>query len=72
MGDAGFRQQAHERLTSLVEQAHILVIASHDPNMVRLLCNKVMRMDHGLASEVVPIEQMDELMARPAPGATLG
>jgi lipopolysaccharide transport system ATP-binding protein len=71
VGDAGFRQQAHDRLTSLVEQSRILVLATHDPNLIRTLCNKVMRMDHGMASEVVPVEQMDELLARPVPGATL-
>ena len=56
----------------MVEKAHILVIASHDPYMVRSLCNKVMRMDHGIASEVVAIEQLEELMARPNPGQTIG
>ena len=66
VGDAEFRVQAQERLTSLVEQAHILVIASHDSSLLRSICNKVMRMDHGQASEIVPIEQIDELMARPA------
>jgi lipopolysaccharide transport system ATP-binding protein len=71
VGDAEFRAQAHDRLTSLVDVAHILVIASHDTNIVRSLCNKVMRMDHGIASEIVTVEQMDELMARPAPGQTL-
>ncbi len=71
VGDANFRKQAQGRLTSLVEQAHILVIASHEPSLIRSLCNKVMRMDHGQASEVVDIEDMDELMARPAPGSTL-
>ena len=69
VGDADFRQQAHTRLTSLVEQAHILVLASHEPSLIRSLCNKVMRMDHGSASEVVPVEEMDELLARPAPSA---
>lgn len=71
VGDAEFRRQAQERLTSLVEQAHILVIASHDPNMIRAMCNKVMRMDHGQASAIVPVEEMDELMAGPAPGTTV-
>lgn len=71
VGDADFRQQAQTRLTSLVERAHILVIASHDATLLRSICNKVMRMDHGQASEVVDIERMDELMARPAPGSTL-
>jgi lipopolysaccharide transport system ATP-binding protein len=71
VGDADFRKQAHERLTSMLEQAHILVIASHDPSLIRSICNKVMRMDHGQASEIVDIDGMDELMARPAPGSTL-
>ena len=71
VGDADFRAQAHNRLTSMVESAHILVIASHDPTMIRSLCNKVMRMDHGIASEVVPVGEMDELLARPRTGVTL-
>lgn len=72
VGDASFRQQAHDRLTSLVERAHIMVIASHDNHLIRSLCTKVMRMDHGVASEIVPVEMLDELLERPGPGATLG
>jgi lipopolysaccharide transport system ATP-binding protein len=71
VGDADFRSRAQERLTSLVESAHILVLASHDATLLRGLCNKVMRLDHGLASEVVPVERFDELMARPITGSTL-
>ena len=71
VGDADFRKQAQERLTSMLERAHILVIASHDPSLIRSICNKVMRMDHGVASEVVGIDDMEDLMARPAPGSTL-
>jgi lipopolysaccharide transport system ATP-binding protein len=69
VGDAEFRQQAQKRLTSLVEQAHILVIASHDKGLIRSLCNKVMRMDHGQASEVTDVDDVDELLAMPAPAA---
>jgi lipopolysaccharide transport system ATP-binding protein len=71
VGDAEFRRQAQERLTSLLERAHILVLASHDPNLIKSLCNKVIRMDHGHASEVVGVHQMDELMARPSPVGTI-
>ena len=71
VGDADFRQQAQDRLTSLLEQAHILVVASHEPNLIRSVCNKVMRMDHGQASEVVDVACMEEALARPAPGSTL-
>jgi lipopolysaccharide transport system ATP-binding protein len=66
VGDADFRKQAQQRLTSLVEKAHILVIASHEPTLLRSICNKVMRMDHGQASEIVPIDQIEELMSRPS------
>lgn len=65
VGDADFRKQAQQRLTSLVERAHILVIASHDSTLLSSICNKVMRMDHGQASEIVPIDQIQELMDRP-------
>jgi lipopolysaccharide transport system ATP-binding protein len=71
VGDADFRQQAHDRLTSLVEKSRIMVLASHDANLIRSLCNKVMRLDHGAASEVAPVEEMDALLAAPAPGSTL-
>jgi len=71
VGDADFRAQAQKRLTSLVEQAHILVIASHDPNLIRNLCNKVVRMDHGVMSEIVSVDDMEDLMARPGSGSTL-
>ena len=70
VGDAEFRQRAHERLTSLLEQAHILVFASHDASLIRSLCNKVIRLDHGVASEVVSIDRFDELMAVPSVSGT--
>ena len=71
VGDADFRAKAQARLSSLVEQAHIMVLASHDPHLIRSLCTKVMRMDHGVASEVVDIADLDSLMARPMAGSTL-
>lgn len=71
VGDAEFRQQAHARLASLVERAHIMVLASHDHYLLRSLCNKVMRLDHGMASEVLDIADLDELLNRPRPVPTL-
>ncbi len=62
VGDADFTARAEERLTSLVEQAHILVLASHNNTLVRKLCTKFVRMDHGAASEVMPIERLDEFV----------
>lgn len=63
VGDADFQKIAHQRLLSLVERAGILVLASHDMDLIRLYCNKVMRMEGGVASPVMPIKNLDELLA---------
>jgi lipopolysaccharide transport system ATP-binding protein len=63
VGDADFQKIAHERLLGLVERAGILVLASHDLELLKLYCNKVMRLEGGVASEVVPIRKLGELLA---------
>lgn len=63
VGDAEFQKLAHKRLLSLVERAGILVLATHDVDLLRLYCNKVMRLEGGIASEVTDIRRLDELLA---------
>jgi len=63
VGDADFQKLAHKRLLKLVERAGILVLATHEVSLLRLYCNKVMRMDGGVASEIVDIRRLDELLA---------
>ena len=63
VGDAEFQQLAHDRLMKLVERAGILVLASHEHQLLRLYCNKVMRLENGVASPVMDIGQLDELLA---------
>jgi len=47
VGDASFAKKAQDRLNRLIEQAKILVIATHDESLVRNNCNRVLRLDHG-------------------------
>jgi lipopolysaccharide transport system ATP-binding protein len=47
VGDAEFMRQADKRLHELVDQANILVLASHNADLVRDVCNVVARMEHG-------------------------
>jgi lipopolysaccharide transport system ATP-binding protein len=63
VGDADFQKLAHKRLLNLVERAGILVLASHDLDLLRLYCNKVMRLEGGVASPVTAIKNLDALMA---------
>ena len=46
-GDPAFAEKAQGRLTNLIDQAKILVLASHDENLIRKSCNKIMQLDHG-------------------------
>ena len=63
VGDADFQKMAHKRLLKLVERAGVLVLASHDLDLLRLYCNKVMRLEGGVASPVTDIRKLDELLA---------
>lgn len=46
-GDASFAIKAQTRLTKLIEQAKILVIASHDETLIRNNCNRILQLEHG-------------------------
>ncbi|MFT3807135.1 ABC transporter ATP-binding protein [Arenimonas sp.] len=47
VGDADFMRQADKRLHELVDKANILVLASHNADLVRDVCNLVARLEHG-------------------------
>lgn len=51
VGDAEFAKKAAARLERLVEKTPILVLASHNPDLVRDVCNRVFRLEHGKMTE---------------------
>ena len=63
VGDEEFQTSAHERLDDLIARAGILVLASHNLELIRGYCNKVMRLTGGVASEVTDIRRLDDLLA---------
>jgi lipopolysaccharide transport system ATP-binding protein len=46
-GDTGFMAKARNRLESLVQQAEILVISTHQPDVIAAWCTKVLWMEQG-------------------------
>jgi ABC-type polysaccharide/polyol phosphate transport system ATPase subunit len=48
-GDARFLDKAIERITSMLDQTKIVVIASHSNDIITRFCNKVLWMDRGRA-----------------------
>jgi lipopolysaccharide transport system ATP-binding protein len=57
-GDADFLARAEERLTRLVGQADILVIATHDMGVVRRWCTRVIRIDAGVIMADGPVAEV--------------
>lgn len=47
VGDADFVDKARERMNGLVKNARIVVIASHNPVLIKEQCNKVITLEHG-------------------------
>ncbi len=46
-GDAAFLAKAQARFTNMVEASSLLVLASHDANTIRMLCNKLLYLERG-------------------------
>lgn len=47
VGDQSFFEKANRRLHDMLNQAQILVVASHSEALIRQNCNKIMRLSHG-------------------------
>jgi lipopolysaccharide transport system ATP-binding protein len=56
VGDEGFADKAQQRLKALLAGARILFLASHNEDLVKSNCNKVMRMVQGRLSSLDAID----------------
>jgi lipopolysaccharide transport system ATP-binding protein len=56
-GDADFQKKARARMNSFVDNAKIVVLATHDFSLVKAVCNKVLVMDGGRAVFFGPVEE---------------
>lgn len=62
VGDADFRQKAHDRLMQMVENATIFAFASHDIGMLKILCNKFMGLSGGKSTGMMTLAELEEFM----------
>jgi lipopolysaccharide transport system ATP-binding protein len=54
-GDASFAVKAEARLQKMLGRAKIFVLASHNEDLIKKACNKLMRLHHGEIVEFVPL-----------------
>jgi lipopolysaccharide transport system ATP-binding protein len=66
-GDADFQERARNRLEAMVRSADILVLSSHDTNIVRTWCSRVLWLDQGrLRLDGPPDRVVDAYLGRAA------
>jgi ABC-2 type transport system ATP-binding protein len=58
VGDAEFQQKTHERLREKTFSSGILVIASHNPGLLREICNLGIHLEGGAVKKFGPIEDV--------------
>lgn len=46
-GDAAFMVKAQKRMHEMIDKANIMIMVSHDPLLIKSLCNRVIWLDHG-------------------------
>lgn len=68
-GDAAFMVKARRRMLDMIDKADIMIMVSHDHQLVGELCNRVIWMDHG---KIVGDGAPDEMVERYLGGATHG
>jgi lipopolysaccharide transport system ATP-binding protein len=51
VGDQEFQEKASRRLSTLLDNAAIFVMASHSPELIARLCNRGIRLEHGRIAE---------------------
>jgi ABC-2 type transport system ATP-binding protein/lipopolysaccharide transport system ATP-binding protein len=60
--DAAFLNKARARLASFVDQASIVVIASHRESLLKELCDELVLMEHGRIEARGPMTEIVSLM----------
>jgi len=55
-GDEAFRTKAEARMNDMLANTEIMILASHDPNLIRHTCSRVLWLEHGQIRQDGPPE----------------
>ena len=50
-GDASFIKRATERMNQMINQSNIMIMVSHDPDLLMQFCDRLIWIDHGVVIE---------------------
>ncbi len=60
VGDARFMEKAQQRMHGLIHQSDIMVLSTHETNIMKEFCNKVLWLEHGMVKAYGPIDTVIE------------
>lgn len=60
-GDEGFQHKAGERMHELTTAAGIIILASHNRDLIEQVCNKVLWLEHGRVKAFSSIEEFKNM-----------
>lgn len=63
-GDAAFTSRANERLEAMVTGANIMVLASHNSEIIRRWCNKAIFLQHGILQMYGEVDEVLDAYTR--------
>jgi ABC-type polysaccharide/polyol phosphate transport system ATPase subunit len=58
-GDARFAERAADRIRSLITRSSILIFASHDDSLIKMMCNRAVLLEHG---QIVADGEVDHVL----------
>lgn len=63
-GDASFMEKARARMHDLIDRANIMIMVSHDHQLLKSLCNRILWLDHGkLVADGAPEDVVERYLA---------
>ena len=64
-GDAAFMEKARARMHEMIDKANIMIMVSHDHELIKSLCNRVIWLDHGkLVADGSPEDIVERYLLR--------
>ncbi len=58
VGDSGFREKARGRMEALIHKSDIMVLSTHEPEIMKEFCNKVLWLEHGKVKQIGPTDKV--------------
>ena len=57
-GDAGFVEKANSRMQEMIDKSSIMLLVSHDIELLKKYCNRVVWIDHGVVVQDGPAQEV--------------